>query len=113
MWLNFQKRNPKELLTEEEYNAPHPEPRNAYGKTYGEHREYLEFSIEQHKELKRYAEKELNIVYSTSVWDMTSLKEIISINPKILKHLQLCLPTGKCMSIYAIAIMGKFIYPLE
>lgn len=83
--VKFQKRNPKELLTEEEYNAPHPEPRNAYGKTYGEHREYLEFSIEQHKELKRYAEKELNIVYSTSVWDMTSLKEIISINPKILK----------------------------
>jgi N-acetylneuraminate synthase len=83
--VKFQKRNPKELLTEEEYNAPHPEPRNAYGKTYGEHREYLEFSIEQHKELKRYAEKELNIVYSSSVWDMTSLKEIISINPKILK----------------------------
>ena len=83
--VKFQKRNPKELLTEEEYNAPHPEPSNAYGKTYGEHREFLEFSIEQHKELKRYAEEEFNIIYSSSVWDMTSLKEIISINPKILK----------------------------
>jgi N-acetylneuraminate synthase len=83
--VKFQKRTPKELLTEEEYNAPHPDPHNAYGKTYGEHREFLEFSIEQHKELKNYAEKEFNIVYSTSVWDMTSLREVISIKPEFLK----------------------------
>jgi N-acetylneuraminate synthase len=83
--VKFQKRTPKELLTEEEYNAPHPEPRNAYGKTYGEHREFLEFNIEQHRELKRYAEEEFNITYFSSVWDMTSLKEIVSLNPKIIK----------------------------
>jgi N-acetylneuraminate synthase len=83
--VKFQKRTPKELLTEEEYNAPHPEPRNAYGKTYGEHREFLEFDIEQHRELKRYAEEEFNITYFSSVWDMTSLKEIVSLNPKIIK----------------------------
>lgn len=83
--VKFQKRNPKELLTADEYNAPHPEPSNAYGKTYGEHREFLEFSIGQHKELKKYAEEELHIIYSSSVWDMTSLKEIVSINPKVLK----------------------------
>ena len=83
--VKFQKRTPKELLTEEEYNAPHPEPWQSYGQTYGEHREFLEFSVEQHKELKRYAEKEFGIIYSSSVWDMTSLKEIISIKPEILK----------------------------
>jgi len=83
--VKFQKRTPKELLTEEEYNAPHPEPRNAYGKTYGEHREFLEFNIEQHRELKRYAEEEFNITYFSSVWDMTSLREIVSLNPKIIK----------------------------
>ena len=33
--IKFQKRNIKELLTEEEYNAPHPVPYNSYGKTYG------------------------------------------------------------------------------
>jgi len=55
--VKFQKRTPKELLTEEEYNAPHPEPWNAYGKTYGEHREFLEFSIEQHKLLKNMLKK--------------------------------------------------------
>lgn len=80
----FQKRNPKELLSSEEYNAPHPNPVNSYGKTYGEHREFLELTIEQHKELKEYCEK-IGITYSTSVWDLTSAKEIVSINPKLIK----------------------------
>ena len=35
----FQKRNNKELLPESQYNSPHPNPINSYGKTYGEHRE--------------------------------------------------------------------------
>ncbi len=41
----FQKRNNKELLSEEQYNAPHPNPDNSYGDTYGEHREFLEFNL--------------------------------------------------------------------
>ncbi|AEM73710.1 N-acetylneuraminate synthase family protein [Caldicellulosiruptor acetigenus] len=82
--VKFQKRNPKELLTPEEYNAPHPDPENSYGKTYGEHREKLEFSIDQHKLLKEFCER-YNVIYSCSVWDMTSTKEIISLNPKMIK----------------------------
>ena len=50
--VKFQKRCNKELLTPEQYNAPHPNPANSYGKTYGEHREFLEFTAEQHRELK-------------------------------------------------------------
>lgn len=82
--VKFQKRNNKELLSEEQYNAPHPNPMNSYGATYGEHREFLELSLEQHKELKSYCE-DLGIVYSTSVWDLTSAKEIASLNPKLIK----------------------------
>jgi len=82
--VKFQKRNPKELLTKEEYNAPHPNPINSYGRTYGEHREYLEFTLEQHKELKKTCE-EFGVEYSTSVWDMTSTREIVSLNPKMIK----------------------------
>ena len=52
--VKFQKRHNKELLTEEQYNTPHPNPANSYGSTYGEHREYLEFSASQHQELKEY-----------------------------------------------------------
>lgn len=82
--VKFQKRNNKELLTEEQYNAPHPEPKNSYGATYGEHREYLEFNLEQHKTLKKWCEEE-GLIYSCSVWDLTSAKEISSINPKLIK----------------------------
>lgn len=82
--VKFQKRNNKELLSEEEYNAPHPNPVNSYGKTYGEHREFLEFNVEQHKELKKYCE-EFGLIYSTSVWDITSAKEIVSLDPEFIK----------------------------
>lgn len=80
----FQKRNNRELLSEEQYSAPHPNPKNSYGNTYGEHREFLELSLEQNKELKDYCEQQ-GIIYSTSVWDMTSAKEITSLNPQLIK----------------------------
>lgn len=82
--IKFQKRCPKELLTAEEYAAPHPHPENAYGRSYGEHREFLEFSLEQHRRLKACCE-EKGIVYSTSVWDMTSAREIASLRPAFIK----------------------------
>lgn len=85
----FQKRNNKELLTPEQYNAPHPNSWNAYGPTYGEHREFLEFTAAQHQELKQYAES-IDINYSTSVWDTTSAKEIIALNPILIKVPSAC-----------------------
>lgn len=87
--VKFQKRCNKELLTPEEYNAPHPNPYNSYGKTYGEHREFLEFTVEQHKQLKTWCE-EYGVIYSTSVWDLTSAKEICSLNPKLIKIPSAC-----------------------
>ena len=87
--IKFQKRCPKELLTPEQYNAPHPNPANSYGKTYGEHREFLEFTVEQHAQLKKWCE-EVGITYSTSVWDMTSAKEIASLNPEFIKIPSAC-----------------------
>lgn len=82
--VKFQKRNVKEMLTEAEYNKPHPNPYNSYGKSYGDHREYLEFNLRQHEELKKFCE-DLDIIYSCSVWDLTSAKEIVSLNPEFIK----------------------------
>lgn len=87
--IKFQKRCPKELLTPEQYNAPHPNPVNSYGKTYGEHREFLEFTVDQHAKLKEWCE-EAGITYSTSVWDITSAKEIASLKPKFIKIPSAC-----------------------
>lgn len=87
--IKFQKRCPRELLTQEQYNAPHPNPVNSYGDTYGAHREYLEFTVEQHAQLKAWCE-DAGIIYSTSVWDMTSAKEIASLDPAFIKIPSAC-----------------------
>lgn len=80
----FQKRTPRELLSPEEYAAPHPEPANAYADSYGAHREFLEFDLDQHRTLKAYCESK-GIVYATSVWDLTSAQEIASLEPVLIK----------------------------
>ena len=80
----FQKRCPKELLTKAQYEAPHPNPRNSYGDTYGAHREFLELSRDQHKELLEHCKK-IGLGYSCSVWDTTSAKDIVSLNPDLIK----------------------------
>lgn len=87
--VKFQKRNVKELLSESEYNAPHPEPYNSYGKTYGEHREFLEFDLEQHRQLQAWC-KEYGLEYSTSVWDVTSAREICTLQPSMIKVPSAC-----------------------
>ena len=87
--VKFQKRNNTELLTEAQYNAPHPNASNSYGDTYGAHREFLEFDVNQHAELKEYSES-IGITYSTSVWDTTSAKEIASLHPEFIKIPSAC-----------------------
>ena len=87
--VKFQKRCIKELLTAEEYNAPHPHPEYSYGRTYGEHREFLEFTLEQHLQLLAWC-KEYGVEYSTSVWDVTSAKEIVTLHPRMIKVPSAC-----------------------
>jgi N-acetylneuraminate synthase len=80
----FQKRNNRELLGDVEYNRPHPVPENSYGPTYGAHRDFLEFDTDQHRELIATC-KEYGILYSTSVWDLTSAREMAALEPPLLK----------------------------
>ncbi len=80
-YCKFQKRNIDEHLEWKNrlYNSE-----NSFGKTYYDHRKFLEFSMQQHIELKEYCEK-IGIRYSSSVWDLQSAKEIISLNPDYIK----------------------------
>lgn len=82
-YVKFQKRSPKECLTPERYGESY-HSEHSYGRTYGEHREKLEFPIDAHHELKAFAES-LGVGYACSVWDITSLREIISLDPDYLK----------------------------
>lgn len=96
--VKFQKRNNKELLSSEQYNNAHPNPMHSYGSTYGAHREFLEFNIEQHKNLKSFAE--LNgLIYSTSVWDIISAEEIVALNPDFIKIPSACNNNFKLLEI--------------
>lgn len=87
--VKFQKRTNRELLTPEEFSAPHPNPANSYGATYGEHREFLEFSIDQHGQLQKACEQ-WGIEYSSSVWDLTAAREIASLHPRLIKIPSAC-----------------------
>lgn len=69
--VKLQKRNNRELYTEEMYNKPY-DSENAFGSTYGEHRENLEFDFLQMAELRDYAEK-IGITLFSTVWDFSSL----------------------------------------
>lgn len=89
--VKFQKRDVETWVQRypELYNAPHQNKENAYGDTYREHREFLEFDLEQHRILKEYCD-EIGITYSTSVWDLKSAQEIVSLDPELIKIPSAC-----------------------
>ena len=87
--VKFQKRNSRELLTPEEYERPHPNPAFAFGPSYGLHREALELNVDQHRQLKACCEAH-GVEYSTSIWDLTSAREMIALEPRMLKVPSAC-----------------------
>lgn len=89
--VKFQKRDNQYWASKkpEQYHSAHPNPHNSYGDTYLAHREYLELSKEQNRELMEYCE-EIGIEYSTSVWDLSSAIEITELNPDMIKIPSAC-----------------------
>lgn len=87
--VKFQKRNNRELLSPAQYDAPHPDPSHSYGRTYGEHREFLELSIERHAELFELCTR-LGVTYSCSAWDLTSARELAALGPAWIKIPSAC-----------------------
>lgn len=88
-FVKFQKRNPMELLGKKKYDLPHPVPANSFGKTYGLHREKLEFNIAQHKKIQSYCKK-MRVEYMCSAWDLTSLKQLIGLKVEHIKIPSAC-----------------------
>ena len=69
--VKFQKRDIPSELTDEAFNKIYDNP-NSFGKTYGEHREFLEFNEEQHQFLKAYADSQ-GIAYICTPCDIPSV----------------------------------------
>jgi sialic acid synthase len=73
--VKFQKSCLPAKFTQSALTRPYSSP-NAFGTTYGEHKRHLEFTIEQFRELKDYAES-CGLVFSASAMD--SVCKFISI----------------------------------
>ena len=76
--VKLQKRNNKELYTKSFYETTY-ENKNSYGKTYGEHREKLEFNENQYKTLIAYA-KEIKIDFFVTPFDFSSVDFLEKLN---------------------------------
>jgi sialic acid synthase len=83
-YAKFQKWDPKVALSEEQYNKPHPNSLQSFGEPYGIHRENLEFSANQHLELKQYCEDQ-GIKYCSSVFDKVSAEIVVKLTPDFIK----------------------------
>lgn len=70
--VKLQKRDNRLLYTEEMYNSPY-NSENAFGPTYGLHREALEFDERQYELLKAYAES-LGLTFMATAFDIPSAK---------------------------------------
>jgi len=81
--VKLQKRNNKQLFTKTYYHKPY-ENRNSYGKTYGLHREALEFEKEEYLELKALAQ-ELDIVFFSTPFDFHSVDFLEQIDMPLYK----------------------------
>ena len=69
--VKFQKRDNQALFTPEAYSAPY-ESENAFGATYGEHREALEFGRDDYLELIEEAKTE-GVEFFATPWDFPSV----------------------------------------
>jgi sialic acid synthase len=70
--VKLQKRHNRSLYTASLYDKAY-DNENSFGRTYGEHREALEFDAHEYRELKAYAE-ELDITFFSTAFDFHSVE---------------------------------------
>src|SRR4249920_613672 len=68
--VKLQKRDNRGLYTRAAYNKPY-DNENSFGSTYGEHRAFLEFGLEEYRTLQVYA-RELGVDFFSTAFDLAS-----------------------------------------
>ena len=76
--VKLQKRDNRGLYTRAAYNKPY-DNENSFGATYGEHREFLEFGLEEYRALQAYA-KELGVDFFSTAFDLASADFLAALN---------------------------------
>jgi hypothetical protein len=81
--VKLQKRDNRQLYTQAAYDKPY-DHENSFGLTYGEHREALEFGLDEYKELMDYA-KEIGITMFSTAFDFPSADFLAKLDVPALK----------------------------
>lgn len=81
--VKLQKRDNRTLYTRALYAKPY-DHENSFGKTYGEHREHLEFGRKEYEELKALA-RELSIDFFATAFDFRSADFLAELDPPAFK----------------------------
>jgi len=82
--VKFQKRCPKALLTADAYDQPYIDNGRSFGRTYGIHREALEFNFEQYQLLYETSMRH-GLEFFVSVWDEPSMREMSKLDLPAIK----------------------------
>lgn len=82
--VKLTKRDLSEELSKSQMNRPYDNP-NSFGKTYGEHRAYLELSDEQHYELYRYAKETYSVDFVETICAIGAMSVLKKFTPDYLK----------------------------
>ena len=69
--VKFQKRTINRILTKEGLEASY-DNRNSFGKTYGEHKKFLELSDQEYYDLSSFCKK-IDVIFCASGWDEESI----------------------------------------
>jgi len=82
--VKLTKRDLKEELSKSQMAMPYEGP-NSFGKTYGEHRAYLELSDEQHFEIYKYAKDNYNVDFVETICAIGAMSVLKWFSPEYLK----------------------------
>jgi N-acetylneuraminate synthase/sialic acid synthase len=103
--VKLQKRDNRQLYTQAGYSKPY-EHENSFGKTYGEHREALEFGLEEYKELIEYS-REIGITLFSTAFDFNSADFLEKLDMPAYK-----IASGDLKNIPLLTHIAKFQKPM-
>lgn len=103
--VKIQKRDNQKLFTRAMFNQVYDNP-ESYGKTYGEHREYLEFDDVQFTELKEYAD-EIGIHFFSTAFDLSSADFLANLDLPCFK-----VASGDLTSLPLLKYLAEFQKPM-
>lgn len=103
--VKLQKRDNASLYTADMYNRPY-DHENSFGRTYGEHRESLEFGRREYVELQRYA-RELGLTFFATAFDIPSADFLDDLNTPAYK-----LASGDLRNLPLLRHVARFQKPM-